>query len=144
MDHFFLWPALGLMTAVLVICLIASLRAHRSRELLREQNVLFDAALSNMVQGLNMFDQAGRLVLSNERYSEMYRLPRGAVKPGLTVRELVDCALPPARSSRSIRAIRQRAISSIADRKPTHATLELADGRVIDVVNQPWRAAAGW
>jgi diguanylate cyclase (GGDEF)-like protein/PAS domain S-box-containing protein len=145
MDHFFLWPlALGVMTAGLVICLVASLRARRSRELLRQQNVLLDAALGNMVQGLNMFDQAGRLVLSNERYSEMYRLPRGAVKPGLTVPELVELRLAagtffkidPQRYAKEL-------ISSIADRKPTHATLELADGRVIDVVNQPM-AGGGW
>jgi diguanylate cyclase (GGDEF)-like protein/PAS domain S-box-containing protein len=145
MDHFFLWPlALGVTTALLVVCLIVSLRARRSRELLREQNVLLDAALGNMVQGLNMFDQAGRLVLSNERYSEMYRLPRGAVKPGLTVPELVALRLAagtffkidPQRYANDL-------ISSIADRKPTHATLELADGRVIDVVNQPM-AGGGW
>src|SRR5712691_1371643 len=145
MDHFFLWPlALGVTTAVLVACLIASLRARRSRELLREQNVLLDAALGNMVQGLNMFDQAGRLVLSNERYIEMYRLPRAAVKPGVTVRELVELRLAagtffkidPQRYANEI-------MSSIVDRKPTHATLELADERVIDVVNQPM-AGGGW
>ena len=88
MDSSFLWPlALGLMTAVLVVCLVLYVRARRSRTLLRQQNVLFDAALGNMAQGLNMFDQACRLVLSNDRYVEMYRLPPAAVQPGVTVRE---------------------------------------------------------
>ena len=91
-----------------------------------------------------MFDRAGRLVLSNERYSEMYRLPRGAVKPGVTVRELV--ALRVAAGTFFKTDPQQYAsalMGSIADRKPTHATLELADGRVIDVVNQPM-AGGGW
>ena len=145
MDHFFLWPlALGVTTAVLVICLVLYLRARRSRELLRRQNVLLDAALGNMAQGLNMFDQAGRLVLSNERYIEMYRLPPAAVKPGVTVRELVELRLAagsffkidPNQYAHSL-------MSSIVDRKPTQATLELADGRVINVANQPMDGG-GW
>ncbi len=145
MDSFFLWPlALALMAAVLAVCLIASLRARRSRAQLREQNILFDAALGNMAQGLNMFDSAGRLVLSNERYVEMYGLPRAAVKPGVTVRELVALRLAagtffktdPERYANELMA-------SIVDRKPTQSTLELTDGRVINVVNQPM-AGGGW
>src|SRR5947209_11292575 len=145
MDHFFLWPlALGVMTAVLVVCLVASLRARRSRELLREQNVLLDAALGNMAQGLNMFDAAGRLVLSNERYVEMYRLPRAAVKPGVTVRDLVELRLAagtffktdPDRYATAL-------MTSIVDRRPNQTMLELADGRVISVINRPM-AGGGW
>jgi PAS domain S-box-containing protein len=145
MDHFFLWPAaLGVTTAVLVVCLVLYLRARRSRELLREQNVLLDAALGNMAQGLNMFDRAGRLVLSNERYIEMYRLPPAAVKPGVTVRELVELRLA-ARTffKTDPNQYANALMSSIVDRKPTQATLELADGRVINVANQPMEGG-GW
>ena len=94
MDSSLLWPlALALAAAVLPFYLIADLRARRSRKELREQNILLDAALGNMAQGLNMFDSAGRLVLNNDRYIEMYALPRAAVKPGMTVRELVELRL---------------------------------------------------
>ena len=47
---------------------------RRAEELLSEQKLQLDTALNNMSQGLNMFDAAGRLVVCNERYLQMYRL----------------------------------------------------------------------
>src|SRR5580658_8587453 len=41
---------------------------------LQAQNTRFDAALSNMSQGLVMFDGDGRLVICNQRFISMYRL----------------------------------------------------------------------
>src|SRR5581483_1513179 len=38
-------------------------------------NLQFDAALSNMTQGLCMFDGQKRLMVANERYAQLYRLP---------------------------------------------------------------------
>ena len=63
---------------------------------LREQNVLFDAALNNMSHGLCMFDSKGKLIVSNQRYTELFELERDKVKPGMTSSELsevldVDC-----------------------------------------------------
>src|SRR3954463_8211227 len=82
-----------LAAAVVAMCLIAGIRGRRSEELLRRQNVLLDAALNNMTQGLNMFDSAGRLVLSNQHYIEQYGLCAAAVKPGMNVRDLVELRL---------------------------------------------------
>jgi len=45
--------------------------------------------LNNMSQGLCMFDNRGRVVLSNRRYLEMYRLSPEVVKPGLPLRDLI-------------------------------------------------------
>ncbi len=42
-----------------------------AQERLREQKLRLDAALSNMSQGLCMFDAEGRIVLFNPRYSEI-------------------------------------------------------------------------
>ena len=42
---------------------------------LREQKVLLDTALNNMAHGLCMFDAQGHLVLFNQRYCEMMKLP---------------------------------------------------------------------
>ncbi len=55
----------------------------RAREAeLKAQNLRFDAAVSNMCQGLVMFDRDTRLVISNQRYVEMYALDAAAVQPG--------------------------------------------------------------
>jgi PAS domain-containing protein len=64
--------------------------ALREREAeLRAQNLRFDAALNNMTQALQMFDASGRLLIWNQQFLEMYRLPADAVKPGRTLRELL-------------------------------------------------------
>lgn len=61
----------------------------RSQEAqLREQNILFDAALNNMSHGLCMFDRDGHLIVSNQRFAELFECDRGKVKPGLSETQL--------------------------------------------------------
>jgi methyl-accepting chemotaxis protein len=54
------------------------------------QNRRLSTALNNMSQGLNMFDAQGRITLLNRRYLEMYRLSPEIVKPGCSLRRLID------------------------------------------------------
>src|SRR5262245_66633839 len=56
----------------------------------RQQQLGLATAINHMSQGLTMFDKAERLVLCNDRYIELYGLSRDVVKPGCTVRQLVD------------------------------------------------------
>jgi len=56
------------------------------------QNEQLDAALTNMVQGLCMFDADGRLVISNARFAEIYGLPKDKIVTGMTVRDLMAVA----------------------------------------------------
>ncbi|MFX8696438.1 PAS-domain containing protein, partial [Acinetobacter baumannii] len=42
---------------------------------LKRANERFDIAISNMSQGLCLFDSDKNLVISNRRYQEMYDLP---------------------------------------------------------------------
>jgi diguanylate cyclase (GGDEF)-like protein/PAS domain S-box-containing protein len=55
--------------------------ARRSREL-QKANIKFDAAINNMSQGICMFDADKRLVVCNDLYAKMYRLPTDLLKPG--------------------------------------------------------------
>ena len=70
--------------------------AERTRELraretdLQAQNVRFDAAISNMSQGLTMFDGDGRLIMYNGRYLEMYGLGPDDVRVGISLREVLE------------------------------------------------------
>jgi diguanylate cyclase (GGDEF)-like protein/PAS domain S-box-containing protein len=74
----------------------------------------------------------------------MYGLPRARVQPGVTVPELVELRLAAGTFFKTDPAQYTAALmSSILERKPTRATHELADGRVITVVNQPI-ADGGW
>ncbi|SDJ75196.1 MULTISPECIES: bifunctional diguanylate cyclase/phosphodiesterase [Bradyrhizobium] len=57
--------------AILGISLVAAMLDRRSSSELHQQKVLLDSAIGNMSQGLCMFDAEGRILLFNERYSEM-------------------------------------------------------------------------
>jgi diguanylate cyclase (GGDEF)-like protein len=48
-----------------------------------------DSALSNMSQGLCMFDSSGQLVMSNARFAEMYQIPEASLKLPMTIDNLV-------------------------------------------------------
>ena len=56
----------------------------------RRQNLLLDTALENMVQGLAMFDAETRIVIANDRYAELYGIDPARIRPGTTLREIVD------------------------------------------------------
>ena len=66
-----------------------SILARKSREL-ELTNSRFDIALSNMPNGLCMWDKKQRLVISNNRYREMYGLDAEQVKPGVSLREILE------------------------------------------------------
>jgi diguanylate cyclase (GGDEF)-like protein/PAS domain S-box-containing protein len=61
----------GAAAIILGLCLVAALTDRRSKDKLRQQKVLLDAALENMCQGLCMFDAKGCAILFNARYLEM-------------------------------------------------------------------------
>ena len=81
-------------------------------EELRTQYLRFDAALNNMIQGLCMFDADQRLIVCNARYLEMYGFSPEVVKPGITLREIMEysVSLGNYRREDALRAISERPI----------------------------------
>jgi diguanylate cyclase (GGDEF)-like protein/PAS domain S-box-containing protein len=61
----------GAAAIILGLCLVAALTDRRSKDKLRQQKVLLDAALQNMSQGLCMFNAEGCAILFNERYVQL-------------------------------------------------------------------------
>ncbi len=53
------------------------------------QNLRFQAALDNMPQGLCLFDEAGKLVVANLKFNDLYRLPANADLRGLTLAQVL-------------------------------------------------------
>ena len=51
---------------------------------------MLDAALNSMSQGLAMFDADERVVIANDRFAEMYGQTPEQVKPGTTLRQILD------------------------------------------------------
>ena len=62
--------------------------ASRQRLLLQKQRL--DTAVNNMKHALLLFDAQNRLVLCNDRYIEMFGVSREVVKPGCTLRDLIQ------------------------------------------------------
>jgi diguanylate cyclase (GGDEF)-like protein len=67
-------------------------RAHQE---LSKQHRRFDAALNNMSEGLCMLDRNLRVIVCNRRHIDMYGLSPEIVKPGVTMREIMEhsCAI---------------------------------------------------
>jgi diguanylate cyclase (GGDEF)-like protein/PAS domain S-box-containing protein len=121
----------------------AAIFQERTLEL-RNLNTRFDAALTNMSQGLVMFDAQQRLLVCNRSYKEIYGLPSDAAKPGSTIKELFDQFVSlgqfsPEEAARAFEA-RQRLIR---DGKPGTSLRELGDGRFVEIVHQPM-GGGGW
>jgi len=65
----------------------------RHEEALREQNIVFDAALENMAHGLCVFDKDWRMVVRNRRYLEMYGLKPEETLPGTPVLDVIRASM---------------------------------------------------
>jgi diguanylate cyclase (GGDEF)-like protein len=132
----------GAAAIILGLCLVAALTDRRSKDKLRQQKVLLDAALENMSQGLCMFDAAGRATLFNERYTRMM----GSVATLRKGQSLLDLF-------RQRKAIGEFAgdpekyfagiMADIRSGKPSTKTLHTAAGRIVRVMEQPMEGG-GW
>jgi diguanylate cyclase (GGDEF)-like protein len=116
----------------------------RAREAdLHAQNMRFNAAVSNMSQGLVMFDSHSRLVICNSRYAEMYRLRPDEVRPGLTLRQLLERRAAAGTFTGDPDQYLESLAAAIEAGATTSQFVELDDGRTIAVVNVP-TAGGGW
>jgi methyl-accepting chemotaxis protein len=110
---------------------------------LNRHNMRISAALDNMSQGLCMFDGAERLVVSNRKYLEMYRLSPKVVRPGLTLRKLLEYRKSSGSFSRDIDDYRNELSSAMRDGQITGTEVKSADGQLISVRNRPMKGG-GW
>ena len=68
-------------------------RLKQQEASLRDSNLLLDAALENMSQGLCLYDGQDRLQVANRRFYEIFKLPRAKVKPGAHYRDVLDLSV---------------------------------------------------
>ena len=127
------------MLYVVVRRLISDHEASNQRLTLEKERL--DKAVNNMTQGLLMFDASERLVISNQRYIEMYGLSADVVKPGCMFRELIAHR----KATGSFIGDEAEYVATILrdiGRKKSHL-IETPDGRSIEIVNEPL-ADGGW
>ena len=118
--------------------------ARQQEETLQIRNLQFDTAINNMSQGLCFFDADHRLIVCNDRYVEMYDLPRDRVGPGTPLAEIVDMRFEagsfPAMSRDEYLHWRSRVAISA---EPTDSIVELRNGRTFKIRHRPM-PDGGW
>jgi diguanylate cyclase (GGDEF)-like protein/PAS domain S-box-containing protein len=104
----------------------------------------FDTAISNMSQGLCLFDGNQRLIVCNKRYLEIYGLFADTVRPGISLREIVEMRYAigsaPAMAAQSYLDWRS---SPAITRHESETDVELANGRVVRICHRPMQDG-GW
>jgi diguanylate cyclase (GGDEF)-like protein/PAS domain S-box-containing protein len=110
----------------------------------KEQNLILDTALTNMHQGLAMFDAEERLVFANDRYAELYGMTSDQLKPGTTLPQIAEYRIASGLYAgltldETLEKMRRR----IAGKTVSYLTRKLSDGRTIAVTVRP-RDDGGW
>ena len=82
------WPRLTKLATASFEDLERDLRARIAT--LEAQALRYETAIDNISQGVCFFDGDERLILCNRRYAEIYRLAPEQVRPGATLREIVE------------------------------------------------------
>jgi diguanylate cyclase (GGDEF)-like protein len=130
-----------------------TVRTRQEKEVLQQTaelariNMQFDAALSNMTQGLCMFDGEKRLVVWNERYAELYRLQPELLKIGTPheaiIADRISRGILRGETSKSAAKKKIALLNHLPKDSASSRVDEFSDGRFILVTRQPM-ADGGW
>ena len=139
------WRLVAVVGLVFFIVVIAAINFfHRRR--LRQQTGQTMAALNNMPHGLCMFDAKKRLVLCNDGYAELYRLPPELRKAGATHDDIIAhrvlSGLLPGKSSGAVETTLAN-LGMLSTKDDSRRIDKLTDGRLICVTRRPMDGG-GW
>jgi methyl-accepting chemotaxis protein len=124
-------------TAGFLLCFLAIARPLQLR------NRRSVSALDNMSQGLCMFDASGRILVSNQPYLQMYSLSPTVVKPGCTLRELIEHRKASGHFVGDVDEYCRKILAQVAQGKTFSFNVKATDGRLVRTVNRPM-PNGGW
>jgi diguanylate cyclase (GGDEF)-like protein len=117
-------------------------RQSSNRRLAVERREL-SVAVNNIPQGLVLYDNSSRVTVCNQRYIEMFGLSPDVAKPGCTMYELISHRKETGSFSGDVGEFCDSIRRNVALGKITHQIVDTADGRAIQIINQPLEAG-GW
>ena len=136
---------IGLIISILHFYQLSDREAAASQY--QTQNARFTAALNNMSHGLCIFGGDKRLVICNDTYARLYKLPPELLQPGTPhdaiIKHRVTNGILAGETSDN--AARQKLVNlnkHSGDQKSARVD-QLSDGRMIEVVRQPM-LGGGW
>ena len=117
-----------------VIALFVAISRYRR---IRARSRRMQDAIDNMSQGLCMFDAQERIVLVNRRYLEMYNLSPEVVKPGCTLRRLIEHRKDTGLFVDDIDSYCQRIRDGMKNGESAPFYVQASDGRIVLAKNEP-------
>ena len=123
----------------------------RSEKLLAEKatelevmNKRFSAALSNMAQGLCMFDGEKRLIVWNDRFAQLYSLSSRLLKVGTPYEDIISDRIARALSKNRDDPEVKAKVAELVMLPPDASRIDaLPDGRFVELTRQPMEGG-GW
>jgi methyl-accepting chemotaxis protein len=105
---------------------------------------LLSLTLNNMTQGVVMYSADGRLVVSNDRYRQMYQLPPEILKPGAQLVDIVRHRFKLGNLQRDPAQYCAELLGNMEAGKVVSFVIETPDGRAISVVNRAIPGGKYW
>ncbi len=142
--------AMGIVSLCIGIGLDRAVRVRPLRDInrvldeLERQSARFNAALNNMSQGLCFFDGSQRLIVCNRRYAEMYDIAPERVRPGVTLREVVNLRFEAGSCPKMTRDeyLAWRRVIATSN-TPSDSVVELQNGKIFEIRHRPM-GGLGW
>ena len=143
-----LWPAQfsvagGAFALAAALAAGAILLALAMTVQMKRHNARIHTAFANMSQGLCMFDANETLAVTNKTYLDMYRLPANEVKPGISLRKLLEIRKGTGSFEVNIDQYLVNLKASMEGGKTTAVETTSPDGRLISLLSRPMKGG-GW
>ena len=103
----------------------------------------FEAAVQNISEGLCLFDAERNLVICNQRYIDIYKLPPELTRPGARHADIVKYRLEHGMEPIGRQEFLAQHEELLRDRKADQVIVTLGNGRTIAIRHQPL-ADGGW
>ena len=132
------WQTAALVVALGVIGFLAIVLLR-----LRRQDRRLTAVIENMSTGVCTFDASTRIVVCNRRYIQMYDLSPDIVKPGCTLRELIEHRKATGHFTGDVEKYVREILDNVAHGKAAVWRIQTGDSRFIHAVNTPI-PGGGW
>jgi methyl-accepting chemotaxis protein len=127
--------AIGIAVIALTVLGLSVVAAVMDRHL-RERYEDVAIALNNMSQGLVMYNAAEQLIITNQRYIEMYGLSTDVVKPGATFLDVIRHRVALGNLSANPESYRANLLEMFARGENMNRVIDSGLGRKIRVINK--------
>ena len=105
---------------------------------------LLDIVVNNMTQGVVLVDANETVQVCNHRYVEMYRLSPEIVKPGCTLRDLIQNRISTGSLNLDPEKYRSEILASVQTGGAMSRIVETPDGRAVSVINRSVLGGRYW